>query len=202
MFAIGIRYRVAAMPPKSFYDLAFGVSPGGARKDAHYVRGSLDEIKADLAYELSESINVYLLCWYGAELALHVYERGERVHSIDIHPFITVSVDGYPDITFLGSGKPTGYNTDTDDRDNVEMTLSDGMFSGELDDAIMVTVDWDGIDVPSLVGEIAVENDHVKLIENHLDGLHDVDDFDEDDFDEDELIDQGYIPYGFTDFEA
>lgn len=199
MFAIGIRYRVAAMPPKSFYDLAFGVSPGGARKDAHYVRGSLDEIKADLAYELSESINVYLLCWYGAELALHVYEQGERVHSIDIRPFITVSVDGYPDITFLDSGKPTGYDADTDDRDNVEMTLSDGMFSGELDDAIKVTVDWDGVDVPSLVGEIAVENDHVKLIENHLDGLHDDDD---DDFDEDELIDQGYIPYGFTDFEA
>ncbi|WP_156325725.1 hypothetical protein [Nonomuraea sp. SBT364] len=38
-----------AMPPKSFYDLAFGVSPGGARKDAHCIRGSIDEINADLA---------------------------------------------------------------------------------------------------------------------------------------------------------
>jgi hypothetical protein len=98
------------MPSKSFYDLAFGVSPGAARKDAHYIRGSLDEVKDDLADELSDSLNVYLLCWHNsAELALHVYQQGTRTHSIDLRPLVTVSVDGYPDITFLDSGEPTGY---------------------------------------------------------------------------------------------
>ncbi|ADI10411.1 hypothetical protein SBI_07291 [Streptomyces bingchenggensis BCW-1] len=79
------------MSPKSFYELVFSVSPGAARKDAHYVVGSLDEVKRALDSELSESSNVYLLCWHGAKLALNVYERGECIHSIDLHPCITVS---------------------------------------------------------------------------------------------------------------
>ncbi|WP_053175144.1 hypothetical protein [Nonomuraea sp. SBT364] len=98
---------------------------------------------------------MHLLCRYGAELALHVYEQGERVNAIDLHPFITVSVDSYPDITFLGSNKPTVCGAGTDDRDKVKMTLSEEMFSGKLDNAIKVTVDRDGVDVPSLVGEFA-----------------------------------------------
>jgi hypothetical protein len=192
------------MSPKSFYDLAFGVSPGAARKDAHYVRGSLDEIRDDLADELSESLNVYLLCWYGAELMLHVYQRGERLHSIDLHPYVTVSVDGYPDITFAGSGKPIGHDAGADDPYKVAQELEDGMFAGELDDAIEVTVDWARIEVPALAGDIAAEDDHVKLAGDHLDGIDDDgdwDDLDEDEL-EDELLDSGYIPYGFTDLEA
>jgi hypothetical protein len=197
------------MSPKSFYDLAFGVSAGAARKDAHYIRGSLDEIKSDLTDELSDSINVYLLCWHSsAELALHVYQQGERVHSIDLHPLITVSVDGYQAITFLDSGEPTGYDVGTDDPDKVRVALEDGMFSGELDDAIKVTVDWDAIEVPGLIGEVATYGDYVKLAEDpngvsfEDDGWEDCeeDDFDEDEL-EDELIDIG-ISYGFTDFEA
>jgi hypothetical protein len=194
------------MPSKSFYDLAFGVSPGAARKDAHYIRGSLNEVKEDLAGELSESINVYLLCWHGADLALHVYEQGERMHSIDLHPFITVSVDGYPDITFLDSGKPTGYDAGADDPRKVEQALEDGMFSGELNDAIKVTVNWAEIEVPALVGEIAAEGDQVKLIDDDGWDDGDEDELDENDLDEDELedelIDRGYIPYGFSDLDA
>ncbi|MCX5111422.1 hypothetical protein OOK13_23320 [Streptomyces sp. NBC_00378] len=198
------------MSPKSFYDLAFEVSPGAARKDVHYVRGSLDEVKEDLAAELSESSNVYLLCWYGsAELALHVYQQGERGRSIDLRPLVTVSVDGYPAVTFLESGEPTGYGVGADDPGKVRQALEDGMFSGELDDAIKVTVDWDSIEVPGLIGEVATDDDYVKLagdpdgVSFEDDGWEDSeeDDLDEDEL-EDELIERGYIPYGFTDFEA
>ncbi|MFB7208274.1 hypothetical protein [Streptomyces sp. NPDC056255] len=198
------------MSPKSFYDLTFEVSPGAARKDVHYVRGSLDEIRDDLATELSQSSNVYLLCWYGSvKLALHVYQQGERVHSIDLRPRVTVSVDGYPAITFLDSGEPTGYGVGADDPGKVREALEEGMFSGELDDAIGVAVDWDSVEVPGLIGEVATDDDYVKLA-GDPDGVSsegdDWDDFDEDDFDEDELedelIERGYIPYGFTDFEA
>ncbi|MEU5030080.1 hypothetical protein [Streptomyces milbemycinicus] len=199
------------MSPKSFYELVFSVAPGAARKDAHYVVGSLDEVKRALDSELSASTNVYLLCWHSTKLVLNVYERGECIHSINLHPYITVSVDGYPDITFLESGKPTGYEVGADDPYKVETALSDGMFSGELDDAIEVTVDWASVEVPPLVGEIAVDGDYVKLVDHPSDddgydeGYEDDEDFDEDDFDEDELedefIERGYVPYGFTDFE-
>ncbi|MES4905226.1 MULTISPECIES: hypothetical protein [unclassified Streptomyces] len=199
------------MPSKSFYDLAFGVSPGAARKDAHYIRGSLDEVKADLADELSDSLNVYLLCWHNsAQLALHVYQQGTRTHSIDLRPFVTVSVDGYPDITFLDSGEPTGYAAGADDPATVSQVLADGMFSRELDGAIKVTVDWDAIEVPSLIGEIAADGDYVLLAEDP-DGA-DFEDYgwedseEDDDLDEDEwedlMIERGAIPYGFTDFES
>lgn len=103
------------MMKKSFYDLAFGVAPGGARKDAHYVLASLDEVKIALAEELAEEINLYLLCWYGADLSLHVYQQEELAQSIDLHPFITISIDGYMDITFKGPGEPVGYDFRADD---------------------------------------------------------------------------------------
>ncbi|WP_143676014.1 MULTISPECIES: hypothetical protein [Streptomyces] len=130
--------------------------------------------------------------------------------STGIKPVDPGSVDGYPDITFLESGKPTGHEVGADDPYKVETALSDGMFSRELDDAIEVTVDWASVEVPPLDGEIAVDGDYVKLVdhpssEGDDEGYEDDEDFDEDDFDEDELedrfIEQGYVPYGFTDFE-
>ena len=149
---------------RSFYDLVFGVDPGGARKDAHYVRGSLDEVKRDLTAELAEEINLYLVCWYGARLTLDVYQQGEQTDSIDLHPFLTISIAGYPDITFTGPGEPVGYDFEADEEaeDDTE-TLSDRMFAGELGDAVDVRVHWDRVEVPSLRGEVAREGDMVAL---------------------------------------
>ncbi|MFJ9417150.1 hypothetical protein ACIRPT_23590 [Streptomyces sp. NPDC101227] len=188
------------MVPKSFYDLRFGVSPGGARKDAHHICGSPDEAMAALDSEVKDSINVWLLFDYGADVALDVYQRGERIRSIDLHPFITIRVDGYPDITFRGSGKPTGYAVGADDPYKVQNELADGMFARDFDDAIEVTVDWDSVLVPPLVGEIAKDGDYVMLGDGPLDDLADLDDLDEDEL-EDELIDRGYVEYGFHDFD-
>ncbi|MCP9959372.1 hypothetical protein [Streptomyces sudanensis] len=149
---------------RSFYDLAFGVDPGGARKDTHYVRGSLEEVRHDLAAELAEEINLYLLCWYGARLTLDVYQQGKRTDSIDLHPFLTISVAGHPDITFTGPGEPVGYDFEADeDAEDETTTLSHRMFAGELGDAVEVTVDWDRIEVPPLIGEVAREGDRVAL---------------------------------------
>jgi hypothetical protein len=169
---------VRDMTRKSFYDLAFGVDPGGARKDAHFIRGSLDEVKADLAAELAEEINLYLLCWYGAELTLDVYQGGERARSIDLHPYITISIDGYPDITFKGPGEPVGYDFESDEEAEVEKgSLSDRMFCDDLGDAVKVSVDWSRIEVPPLIGDIAEPDDAV-----YLDG-------------------EEFLTYGFTDTE-
>jgi hypothetical protein len=148
----------------SFYDLAFGVDPGGARKDTHYVRGSLEEIRKDLDAELAEEINLYLLCWYGARLTLDVYQEGTRTDSIDLHPFLTISVAGHPDITFTGPEEPVGYDfaADEEAEDETE-TLSYRMFAGELGDAVTVTVAWDRVEVPPLRGRVAREGDEVAL---------------------------------------
>ncbi|MER5619238.1 hypothetical protein [Streptomyces sp. NPDC002215] len=149
---------------RSFYDLVFGVDPGGARKDAHYVRGSLEEVQHDLAVELAQEINLYLLCWYGARLTLDVYQQGKQTDSIDLHPFLTISIAGYPDITFTGPGESVGYDFEADEEAEDETTtLSYRMFAGELGDAVNVTVDWDRIEVPSLRGEMVREGDVVAL---------------------------------------
>ncbi|MQY14394.1 hypothetical protein SRB5_45600 [Streptomyces sp. RB5] len=78
---------------RSFYDLAFGVDPGGAR------------------------------------LTLDVYQQGKQTASIDLHPFVTISVKGYPDITFTGPEEPVGYDFEADDdAEDEDATLSGRMF--------------------------------------------------------------------------
>lgn len=128
------------------------------------MRGSLEEVQRDLAAELAEEINLYLLCWYGARLTLDVYQQGRRTDSIDLHPFLTISIAGYPDITFTGPEEPVGYDFEADEEAEDETTtLSHRMFCGDLGDAVKVTVRWDQIEVPSLSGEVAREGDVVAL---------------------------------------
>ena len=172
---------LARMFDKSFYDLAFGVDPGGSRKDAHIISATLDEVKHDLASELAEGINLYLLCWYGARLTLDVYQQGELTESIDLHPFITISVEGYPDVTFTGPGEPVGSDfrddegdveDDEDDEDDdfedeeedEQDNLADRLFADDLGDTVKVSVDWDRIPVPSLIGEVAGPDDEAVLL--------------------------------------
>ncbi|MFI9048558.1 hypothetical protein [Streptomyces sp. NPDC053427] len=188
------------MVPKSFYDVTFSVSPGAARKDAHHICGSLDEAKAALDDELDDSVNIWLLFDYGAEVTLDVYQRGERIRSIDLHPFLTIRVEGYPDITFRGSGKPTGFAVGADDPYTVQTELADGLFARDFDGAIEAVVDWDGVVVPPLVGEIAKDGDYVLLGDEPLDDLDDLSDLDEEEL-EVALIDRGYVEYGSHDFE-
>lgn len=171
---------LARMFDKSFYDLAFGVDPGGARKDAHFISATLDEVKRELASDLSQGINLYLLCWYGARLTLDVYQQGELTESIDLHPFITISVEGYPDVTFTGPGEPVGYDfrgdegdieddededlEDEDEEEDEEDDLAERMFADDLGDTVKVSVAWDRIPVPSLIGELAGPDDEAVLL--------------------------------------
>lgn len=170
--------------PKSFYDLHFGVAPGGVRMDGHHIRGTLDEIRSDLASELAQGMSLYLLCWYGAELSLDVYQHGRLARSIDLHPYIAIDVEGYPRITFTGPGAPVGHDFDSDEERSVDDgSLSDLFFMGELEDVTRVTVDWSRIDVPALLGDVAQPGDLVNL-------------------EGDEADDAGYLPYGYRDLEA
>ncbi|BCJ71663.1 hypothetical protein CS0771_12070 [Catellatospora sp. IY07-71] len=182
------------MRRKSFYDLHFGVLPGGARKDAHYIRGTLGEIRADLDTELAQGLNLYLLCWYGATLSLDVYQHGIRTESIDLHPYVTIAVEGYPDITFAGPGQPLGHDFTADDETD-EGSLSERFLIGDLEDVTTVTVDWARITVPALLGEVARPDGFVTVRAAELGEV-------EGEADEQTLRDAGYIPYGFTDSES
>ncbi len=177
-----------AVSRKSYYDLSFGVASGGANKDAHYIRGTLDEVKADLAAELAEGMNLYLLCWYGADLTLDVYQHGDLAASIDLHPFIAIEVEGYPRIIFTGPGKPVGHDFDSDEERSVDDgSLSDLFFMGAVEEVTTVTVDWAGVAVPALLGDVAQPGDLVSLGARSGDAGTD---------------DEDYVPYGFTDFEG
>ncbi|WP_155368139.1 hypothetical protein [Catellatospora vulcania] len=185
------------MSRKSFYDLRFGVAPGGARKDAHYIRGTLDEVKADLATELADGANLYLLCWYGADLALDVYQHGSLTRSIDLHPFLAIEVEGYPRITFTGPGEPVGHDFSSDEeRDVDDGSLSDLFFMGELEQVTRVEVDWDGIAAPALRGEPARPGDLVVF------GGPLVGDAEADAAAERAPDEAGNLGYGHIDFEA
>jgi hypothetical protein len=145
---------------KSFYHLRFAIEPGSARKDTRFVRGSLDEIKADLDAQLAESRNLHLLCSYGAELRLDIFNQGEAVGSLDVHPLVAISIGGYPDITFDGE-EVVGYDFKTEEEQaGGEDTLSGKMFNDQLGDTL-VTVAWTRADIPELTGDIATADDTV-----------------------------------------
>jgi hypothetical protein len=181
---------------KSFYDLRFGVAPGGARKDAHYLRGTIDEVKTDLAAELADGGNLYLLCWYGADLALDVYQHGRRTRSIDLHPFVTIEVEGYPRITFTGPGEPVGHDFGSDEEQSVDDgSLSDLFFMGAVEQVTTVTVDWAAVDVPALRGEPARPGDLVIMDERMIEDA-------EADAVRDDAMPEAEMRYGYTDFEA
>lgn len=176
----------------SFYHLEFSVASGGAHKDTHYIRGELAEIRRDLAAELSDSTNIYLLCWYGATLDLDVYQHGDRTRSIDLHPYLTIRAEGYPEITFDEHGKVQGhqFRGEEDDDDSLTSRLFHGRVSYE------VSVAWERIDVPPLLGEVVGPSDLVnihdewELAQEHPEATRD------------ELLSDGFLPYGWSDPEV
>ncbi|NJP95970.1 hypothetical protein HCN51_42160 [Nonomuraea sp. FMUSA5-5] len=95
---------------------------------------------------------------------MDVYQQGMQADSIDRHPFLAISITGYPDITFTGPEEQVGYDFEADEKAEDEIqTPSFRMFAGELGDAVSVTVHWDRIEVPPLRGEVAREGDVVAL---------------------------------------
>jgi hypothetical protein len=185
---------LAAVTRKSFYSLDFSVQPGGARYAVGYVRGTLDEIRADLAVELTVGQNVYLLCWYGATLGLSVHQHGVQTGWIDLHPYVTISIEGYSDITFAGSGQPISDDVRSDDAS--DDSLSERLLTCQLDDKISAVIDWESIDVPTLLGDLARPGDLVAFEDDWLD------EDEEAAADDETLLDAGYVRYGHTDFEA
>jgi hypothetical protein len=184
--------------PTSFYHLNFSVEPGGAHKDAHFVRGTFDEIRHDLETELAEGIHLYLLCWYGANLELQVFQRGALVKQLDVHPYLTIEIAGYPTITFDKDKNVVGYDFKSGDEEGSdEGSLSAKLFGNELADQTRVTIAWDRMELPVLQTPIAMKGEHVTLDGKWREDIDAVDD----DFDPQDLLDDGWLPVGYIDLE-
>lgn len=173
---------------RSFYALSFLVRPGGSQRNLHYVRATLDEISVDLHTALMDGSNLYLLCWYGAELRLDTFQNGENVASLDLRPFLSIEIGGYPAIGFDAAGQVTGY----DFRSGSEAEAADGslaakMFANDLDE-LDVTVAWPRIHAPPLTGRLVTPADVVSVSGNWFD----------DELSTEELLAEGYLPYGFS----
>ena len=134
--------------------------------------------------------NVDLLLWYGATLCLRIVQRGKPVREIDLHRYVTIRIEGYPDITLSGRKSVRGY--DFSDDEEVERIV-EGLQTGDL--AHTASVAWERIRVPALRGEVAIEGDFVDIRGNWaLEGA-------EAPVTRQDLRDNGYIPYGGTDLE-
>lgn len=177
---------------RSFYDLEFSVEPGGMRMAQHFIRATLDEIKADLYTALADRDAVHCLCWYGATLRLNVYQHGYCQRRIDLHPYVTLRVEGFPEITFGRDGRPRGYDF-SDYDENREGSLEGALQEGEVGTDHRVA--WERIRVPALRGELVDVDDLVSL-----DAAWAVDDANPN-YEEQDLVEMGYVPYGETDLE-
>lgn len=177
------------MDRKSFYLLTFSVAPGGAHKDTHFVRGTLQEIKADLARELADASHLYLLCCYGAQLSLDVYQSGVPAASFRLQPLITITIEGYPTITFEHDCAPVGYDFKAESEEAVERgSLAARLFADEFGESLAVSVAWEKLDVPALVEPVAGPGDYVSL-----EGLTLEDDPAQS---PEDVVDAGFLPYG------
>lgn len=132
----------------SFYTLELGVSPGGCRRDDVFVLTDLDAVKRVVMRDLSEGIGVYLAAWYGEVIVLRVHVPGAAPRTIDLLPFVTIRVPGYPDLRFPGGDCDFDFVADEDAHDDEDEWLSSRLFQHLVTPT--PTVDWSAARIPAL----------------------------------------------------
>ena len=153
---------------QSFYWLDLWVEPGGSRKHEAYFFASLDEIKYTLEADLEN--DAYHALIYGEHIDLKAYSHGKLTWELDLHPYLTFHVTGYPPFTCT---------TDGGDFEHVDLTafppeneeieanrletwidnLGDEMFDHSA--TVEVEIDWDAMAIPELEGELAQDGEPV-----------------------------------------
>lgn len=149
--------------PGSFYSLELSVAPGGCRRDDLFVSPTLAPLQRVLSRDLSESINVYLMTWYGEVVTLRVHVPGEPTRAIDLLPFITVRLPGYPDIRFPNGECDFDFEADEElyEEDEDEQ-LSTKLFVGAISPT--VELDWEAAAIPALNGPLLPAGATVRVV--------------------------------------
>lgn len=139
-------------PDASFYVLELSVQPGGSREWTMFVSNNVEDIKSALDESLGAG-GAYMTLWYGREIWLRTYIDGEKKPDINLLPFITYQVDGYPPIGFEENGKTTGVS-----QERIRSELTDVLIEAVTDEetpaGISYSVNWMLIDPPPLTGNI------------------------------------------------
>jgi hypothetical protein len=154
---------------RSFYALEVFVRPGGARESMVFVSSKIDDIKTALHYSLDYPDAIYLTVWYGREILLSVYQNGSRVQMINLLPYLTIQIPGFPLISFDFDGnikglffsdaldkgdRESGFEVDTDDF--IDLVTSD-------DFEFHFEVDWSSVPYPNLDGTLAMPGERVRI---------------------------------------
>lgn len=139
-------------PDASFYALELSVEPGGAREFVLFTTNNLDDVKSELNNSLGTQ-GAYLTLWYGREIWLRTYINGEEQAGINLLPFITYFVDGYPPIGFDEDGEPTGVP-----REQIRKELSEVLWKAGTNEGTSVgirhEIDWSRLNAMPLTGNL------------------------------------------------
>lgn len=88
-----------------YFRLDFICQPGGSRKTEYYVLGTLEEAVEVLRQDLGSGQGAYHALFYGEDILLECWQDGRKIAEIDLHPFITYSIEGIDrPLTFPGTG--------------------------------------------------------------------------------------------------
>jgi len=156
----------------SFYALEVFIAPGGSRKADCYVFDNLEDVARALEADLSKSSNVYLVVVQGESIRLTAYEDGAPVKQINMLPYITIDVPGYPTIAFDRHGELLGFDMEADvevgDEDEDEISTM-RLFTYKAGH-IAVRIDWEAAAIPALKGARIAPGEEVELRSDFLRG--------------------------------
>lgn len=173
----------------SFYLLEVSVTPGGARKADEYVYNKEDIDRAPRA-DLTTTFGADLALTYGETIDLRVHIHNRLTHTIDLRPYITLCVPGFPPLGLDADGAvPLDNATRAADR-GIDRLKDRLRRAYDVDATVDVTVDWEAARVPPLVPPLLPAS--VKVL---------VDDDLNDDFDDDDEFDDDRHWYGYNDVE-
>ncbi len=192
----------------SFYVLELSVAPGGARKHDEYLYNNLEDIERALRKDLTDSSQTELALTHGETIKLRVYNHNRLTRAIDLLPYLTIQVPGFPLLGFHSDGAlavdadalaAEGGMGGLEDRleraFEVAFTPAPGREVGIA--GIEVTIDWDAARVPPLVAPLLAEGAKVIVYEPSAERLLDQQRDDDDDDDDDD--DKHH--YGYNDLE-
>jgi hypothetical protein len=153
---------MAKSNPGSFYTLEMDVAPGGCRRADCFVLTDLERVKSIVTEDLSRGIGVYLIAWYGEDVLVTAHVPGKKPRSVDLLPFITVRLRGYPDITFPGGHCSFDFEEDDEEHEeDEEKTLASKLFRDAIKPKVII--DWEAAKIPPLPEPILPEGTSVWI---------------------------------------
>ncbi|MDF2883535.1 MAG: yrrB 2 [Clostridiaceae bacterium] len=148
---------------KSFYYLEMSVEPGGMREDFKMVSSCAENISKIIIARIKTHLGFYALLSYGQIIRVNRYTNGKCEATVDIHPFIQVTVPEKLVAHFTEEGELVV--RDMEGKPVTEGDLSDLLFDYNAYEEKAETVilgDWEN-KLGELKGELISEKEEINL---------------------------------------